>query len=89
MLKQIVYYVIPFCGSTHKSIYEEYWLQVRSSVCPDVVHIHGTECFYGYSYIKACGSHNVVISIQGMLSGYYPYYCSGMSFKNIICNLIY
>lgn len=45
------------------------WKNINIKYSPDVVHIHGTESPFGLAYILACGSNNVIVSIQGLLSG--------------------
>ena len=86
---RITYYVLPMGRGNQcvNSEYEPLWKQVKSEVCPDVVHIHGTEYSHGYSYMRACGCDNVVISIQGLTSTYYYYYYYGMSKADIYRNL--
>lgn len=89
--KEIIYYVIPY-GKGNSRINEEYipyWKNIKEQVNPDVVHIHGSEYTHGYSYIMACGNNNVVVSIQGLVSAYAPYYNYGLSFKDILFNLTF
>ena len=84
--KSIGYYLIPF-GKGNLRVnhdYEPLWKVVRDSVKPDVVHIHGTEYSHGLAYIEACGSNNVCVSIQGLLSAYYYYYYHGLTVLEII-----
>lgn len=87
--ESITYYLIPLGkGNTRvNGEYEPYWLRVKEEVKPDVVHIHGTEYSHGLAYIEACGSSNVVISIQGMKSAYRYYYHDGLSFWEICRNI--
>lgn len=87
--EKIVFYVLPL-GKGNSKInpeYQKYWIRINNELCPDVVHIHGTESSHGHSYIKACGSSNVVISIQGMTSAYHRYYYDGMTRCDIYKNL--
>ena len=74
--EKIVHYILPICevNLKNKNLYAPYWQQIKKEVSPDIVHIHGTEYTHGYAYLKACGSENVVISIQGLTSSYYYYY---------------
>lgn len=88
--RQIVYFILPF-GKGNFNInldYIPYWRIVQDLVNPDVVHIHGTEYSHGYAYMEACGSANVVISIQGLTSAYYYYYY-GMTKGDIYSNLTF
>ena len=85
---RIVYYVLPL-GSGNKKYnqeYEQYWVKVKSYATPDIVHIHGSEFTHGLSYIRACGSKNVILSIQGLRSIIKNYYFQGLSTWDIIKN---
>ena len=70
------YYILPYGKGNQKynKDYEPIWQEVKALVQPDVVHLHGTEYTHGLAYINACGSENMVVSIQGMKSAYYYYY---------------
>ena len=87
----ILYYILPM-GNGNMDFnmdYCKYWQQVNNDVKPDVVHIHGTEYSHGYAYMMACDCNNVVISIQGLTSAYYPYYYFGMTKKDIYMNMTF
>lgn len=79
--KHITYYLMPSHG------YSRLWNLINREVCPDVIHIHGTESPLGLSYVEECGSSKVCVSIQGLLSAYYPYYYSGLTKYQILKNL--
>ncbi len=85
----ITYYLLPLGkGNTRVNHdYEPMWRIVQEKESPDVVHLHGTEYSHGYAYIKACGAKNVCVSIQGLVSVYYYYYCYGLSLKTILFSL--
>lgn len=86
--EKISYYILPM-GKGNKKYnkdYEHYWKQIKKIVCPDVVHIHGTELTHGLAYVNACGSEQVVSSIQGMVSIYARYYLAGLSKSDIFRN---
>lgn len=87
--ENIKYYVIPYGTGNLKenSEYNSYWQLIKNEICPDVVHIHGTEYSHGHSYIKACGADNVVISIQGLKSSNYRYYYYGITKSDIVINV--
>ena len=89
--KQITYFILPMGKGNlrYNDEYCTYWVQVKDAIKPDVVHIHGTEYSHGLAYMKACGSENVVISIQGLTSAYYYYYYYGMTKKDIYMNLTF
>ena len=83
--ERIRYYIIPL-EKRNISNYENKWIEINKDFCPDIVHIHGTESPHGFAFIKACGSAKVVISIQGLLSAYEPYYYYGLSKLDIYKN---
>lgn len=89
--KDITYYVLPFGKGNQKSNadYIPYWRKIKNDVCPDVVHIHGTEYSHGLAYLLACGSDRVVLSIQGLLCAISSYYCSGISLGDIFSNITF
>ena len=87
--KRITYYVLPY-GKGNKDYnpdYEPLWLQVRDEVKPDIVHIHGSEFTHGLAWVNACGSDNVVVSIQGLKSAYTYYYYYGLTKEDILRNI--
>lgn len=86
---KMTYYILPM-GRGNQRInpeYEPLWKQVKFEVRPDIIHIHGTEFSHGLAYMRACGSNNVVISIQGMTSVYHYYYYYGMSKSDVYRNM--
>ena len=87
--ERITYYLLPYGKGNIKynSDYEHLWIEVRDAVQPDVVHIHGTEYTHGIAYVNACGSKNVVVSIQGLVSAYYYYYYYGFTAFDVMRNL--
>lgn len=87
--ERITYYVLPYGYGNLKynKEYEPYWKLIKERVNPDVVHIHGTEYTHGLAYIRACGNERVVVSVQGLKSGIAPYYCAGLTLKDIYRNI--
>ena len=87
--ERALYYLIPYGKGNIKynKTYEQYWKRIQQEFCPDIIHIHGTEYTHGLSYIKACGSDKVVVSIQGLKSEIAKYYCAGLTPKDIFPNL--
>lgn len=87
--RKITHYLLPIGKGNLKynKTYESYWKQINKKINPDLVHIHGTEYTHGLAYVNACGSDNVVVSIQGMKSAYYYYYYYGLSTWDIIKNI--
>lgn len=85
--EHITYFIIPGGIKGTKRInhgLDKYWNIINSETHPDVVHIHGTEFTHGLSYLDACGSQNVCVSIQGLVSVYYQYYYYGIKFSDIL-----
>lgn len=87
--ERILYYVIPLGNGNLKynKEYEKYWMQIKEDFCPDVVHIHGTEFTHGLAYVNACGNHNVVVAIQGLMGECYKYYSYGLTTLQILRNI--
>lgn len=63
---------------------DRFFAQIHKNFSPDIVHIHGTEYYYGKSYLKACGAKNTVVSIQGLTSIYSRYFYGGMSIRELL-----
>ena len=85
----ITYYLLPSNRPIieYNKYLERYWVEIKDSFSPDVIHIHGTEFPLGLSYINACGEDRVVISIQGLVSVISQYYLAGIRKKEIIKNI--
>ena len=85
---RITTYAIPYGKGhfTENAEYEPYMVRINEEVQPDVVHIHGTEYSHSWAYLKVCGGHNVVISIQGMTSVCWKYYRGGLTLGDILFN---
>lgn len=86
---KISYYYIPLGkGNTRiNNDYEIFCREINNDFYPDVVHIHGSEYSHGLAYVRACGSSNVVLSIQGMTSVYAKYYNYGLTRCEILRNI--
>lgn len=69
-INKITYYCLPFKNLQlfYSPELGKCWKSINKSFKPDIVHIHGTEFPFGLEYIKACGTENVVASIQGLIS---------------------
>ncbi len=86
----ITYFILPggFAGTKRVNHgLEKYWREVYDIVSPDVIHLHGTEFTHGLAYLEACGSKNVCVSIQGLVSASYNYYYYGLSFRQILFSI--
>ncbi len=60
--------------------------KARRIICefsPDVIHIQGTEYFYGCFDDSVYGSIPVVVSLQGIISGLYPHYSGGLTIEDL------
>lgn len=82
----ITYYLLPLKGkdrTRYNKHLETYWKNIQDEFHPDVIHIHGSEFPYGLAYVKACGSNDVVVSLQGIISCYARYYAGGISANDI------
>ena len=78
-IKNVTYYCIPGNPSTsYNKKLETFWKEINNDFCPDVVHIHGTEFSHGLAYMRVCGSSNVCISLQGVVSGIERYNLGGI-----------
>ena len=87
--ENICYFIIPFGKGNLKynSQYESFWGKIEEMFLPDIVHIHGSEYSHGLAYVNKCGSEKVLLSIQGLKSGIYPYYHNGISKWEILKNM--
>ena len=87
--EKMVHFLFPMGkGNTRRNPeYDKYWRRIKDEFKPDIVHIHGTEFSQGLSYVNTCGADNVVVSIQGMTSAYYPYYFSGLTIRELLSNI--
>lgn len=82
----IKYYLLPLRGklaTSYNNHLEPLWQQIKRSVNPDVIHIHGSEYPHGLAYVNACGSAGVVVSLQGIISCYARHYASGIDYTDI------
>lgn len=87
-IKDITYILIPSQKKSYlldESTYP-YWQQIKNTIQPNIVHIHGTEYPIGLSYINSCGTKNVIISIQGLISICSNFYNAGMNNWEILKN---
>ena len=76
----------PSIHFTYKSIPQDIQRRVKSVILdfnPDIIHVQGTEYFYGCFPPEVYCGKPVVISIQGLLSGIHPHYMGGISAKEL------
>lgn len=69
---------------TARSDGDTYWQEIKADFQPDVIHIHGSEYFHSYSWVKACGPEKVVLSIQGLVSVCDRYYYGNIAKGDLI-----
>lgn len=82
----VKYFLLPSRGfniSNYNKQLEKYWIRIRQLYQPEIIHIHGSEYPIGLSWIRACGSLGVVVSIQGLVSSIAKYYTGGLE-RNFI-----
>ena len=84
--ERITYYLYPYGKGVdqYNVDYGRYYRQIISEISPDIVHIHGFESTIPISYFNSCGNRNVVVSIQGLVSGITKYYNYGLSAFDIV-----
>ena len=85
--KKITYCIIPRCRRMED--YKSYMSQVKEVLCPDIIHIHGTELPFGMAWVSACSSNNVVVSIQGLISVIARYYFANLKWWEIMLNITF
>jgi len=83
----IRYYLVPE-KTTNSLLYDarvEHFLKVvNDDFKPNLVHIHGTECGHSLAQVRACGSENTVVSIQGLVHYCKDYYFGGISERELM-----
>lgn len=93
----IVYYTIPYPkGGENELIFNpgrellKNCMQAIEDFTPDVVHIHGTEYFYGLLSFNSLIKQPTIISIQGIIGECAKVYFGGLAFKEILkCQSFY
>lgn len=87
----IYYHIIPLGkgDSRYNTQYEDYYRLLYSEIQPDVVHIHGTEYPHSLAALRACGSNNTVVSIQGLISIIARYYRGGITTIEALKNITF
>ena len=91
-IDNVWYYLLPLGRKSnlkYQPVLEPYWRKVQQEFLPDVVHIHGTEFAHGLAYINACSAHNVVVSIQGLISVIGRYYYAGIDKWDILKHITF
>jgi glycosyltransferase involved in cell wall biosynthesis len=65
------------------------WENVLNSFTPDLIHVHGTEYPYLFSFLKVIRDQKIVISIQGLVSVYERYYFGSISIKELFRSITF
>lgn len=82
----VTYYCLPNKGSHHPiaddRTFEKFWIEIKKKFKQDVVHIHGSELPHGLAYLRACGSENAVLSIQGCVSAIRRHALGGIEYED-------
>lgn len=86
---RIRYYLIPNYGNyiNYNKQLEKDYIFIKNDFKPNLVHLHGSEYPHSLAWVKACGTKNVVVSIQGLVSVYSKQYLGGID-KHILKNNI-
>lgn len=89
--KYFTYYILPLGRGNlrYNKDYEAYWREIAKIARPDIVHIHGSEFTHGLAYVNACGSQNVVLSIQGLRTAIRKYFFSGLNKWDVFSNITF
>lgn len=56
-----------------------WFAELNDNLCPDVVHLHGTELCHPLVWAKTCGTAKTLVSIQGLTSVIARYYMGGLT----------
>lgn len=88
---KITYYAIPDENGDLKynKEQEKFFSEIYNKEQPDVVHINGTEYPHSLAAFRVCDPKKTLVSIQGMVSVYAPYYLAGLSRKEILRNITF
>lgn len=86
---KINFHVLPTKGNnkSYDKGLEEQWIKIIPEICPDVIHIHGTEYAHGLALMNAYPKKKYVVSIQGLVSVCVRYYLANLSFSTIFKNI--
>lgn len=85
----MTYYAIPFGkgDSRYNKEHEAAFKEIYKKEQPDIVHINGTEFPHSLAAFNVCDPNRTLVSIQGMVSVYAPYYLAGISKTEVMKNL--
>lgn len=89
LINNITYILVP--GRQNITYYnealEQHYKQIVAKFKPDITHIHGSEYPHTLAYLKSCGNHNVILSIQGLVHIISNYFFGGIAKKDILKNI--
>jgi L-malate glycosyltransferase len=93
MINGVTYYLLPKRGLF--DVYKKHCQYIFEDFKPDLLHIEGSEFKHANTFIKSWNGINI-LSAQGILNGYFPYYDGGLpltkmlfsfKFPNFFCSL--
>jgi glycosyltransferase involved in cell wall biosynthesis len=76
----IHHYVLPKSAESNGAL----WKELLDACCPEVIHVHGTEYPYLYTFMKARTNEKVVLSIQGLVSVIERYYLGAIPALDLV-----
>lgn len=80
-IDNVTYFLLPLFGKSktkYNKKLESYWKIIKQSFQPDIIHIHGSELPHSLSFVRACGSQGVILSLQGIISEIAKHYLDGL-----------
>ena len=86
-LEGILYFLLPLNTrniTKYNKTLEKHWKNVSKIFAPQLVHIHGTEYYYGLAFLRACPNIPAVASIQGIVSLIARYYMAGLTMWDVL-----
>ncbi len=86
-LDGVLYFLLPLNGiniTKYDKALEKHWKNVVEMFDPQLVHIHGTEYYYGLTFLRTCPDIPVIASMQGIVSRCAEYYLAGLTTSDIL-----
>lgn len=85
-IDEVKYYSLNYSSSTDFDLLVSRCLEIISDLMPEIVHIEGTEFIHSKAMLYAAKQHNIptVVSMQGILNGYYNYQCGQLPIDDMM-----
>ena len=85
-LNGVYYFSLGYNAHTTKAALERRCLEIIESFVPDLIHIEGTEFSHAGAMLAAAKEKSVptVVSMQGILNGYYQYQCGELQMDDLL-----